>query len=131
MKLMIRMESIDEPFLFDIGRELQTDIDNIEDIRAVSVPEIETGLVVILRVYPKADFTYPSYSKGVRMFKRKDKLLLVSSNIEIEDLIGLNQHEIYNIFLKRVIESLSILKEKKIKGVEESYLSAILETLLK
>lgn len=131
MKLMIRMESIDEPFLFDIGRELQSDIDNMEEISAISIPEIEMGLVSILRVYTKAGFVYRYRSEGVRMFKRKDKLLLVSSNIEIEGLIGLNQHEIYNVFLKRVIESLSILKEKKIKDVEQSYLSTQLETLLK
>jgi hypothetical protein len=124
------MESINEPFIFDIGRTLQSDIDNKEEIKAVSLPEVEGGVVVLLRVYPTKRFTYPAYAKGVRTFKKKDKMLLVSSNIEIESLIGLNQIEIYNVFLNRIIESLSILEEKKIKGADVGYLSSMLETFL-
>lgn len=130
MKLLIRMETLREPFIINIGRQLEEDISLNKELSNILFPEIESGLVVILRVYPKSDFEYPAYGTGVRTFKKKDKMLLVSSNIEIESLIGLNQIEIYNMFLNRVIESLSILKEKKIKGADIEYLSSILKTLL-
>lgn len=130
MKLLIRMETLREPFIINIGRQLEEEINLDKELLNISFPEIEGGLVVILRVYPKADFEYPAYGTGVRMFKRKDKMLLVSSNIEIESLIGLNQIEIYNLFLSRVIDSLSILEEKKIKGADVKYLSSLLERLL-
>lgn len=38
---------------------------------------------------------------------------MISSNIEIESLVGLNQIETYNIFLNRVMECLSILEEER------------------
>lgn len=124
------METLREPFIIGIGRQLEEKINLDKELLNISFPEIDGGLVVILRVYPKADFEYPAYATGVRMFKRKDKMLLVSSNIEIESLIGLNQIEIYNLFLSRVIDGLSILEEKKIKGADIAYLSSVLQRLL-
>jgi len=127
MKLLIRMETLRDPFIINIGRKLEEEINLNKELLNISFPEIEGGFIVILRVYPKADFEYPAYATGVRMFKRKDKILLVSSNIEMESLIGLNQIEIYNLFLRRVISSLSILEEKKIKGADIEYLSSVLD----
>lgn len=121
------METLRDPFIINIGRKLEEEINLNKELLNISFPEIEGGFIVILRVYPKADFEYPAYATGVRMFKRKDKILLVSSNIEMESLIGLNQIEIYNLFLRRVISSLSILEEKKIKGADIEYLSSVLD----
>jgi hypothetical protein len=129
MKIMVRMESIDDDIIFEISRRLEQDISRLDEINIIDLFEIENGVLIILRVYPEADYIYPAYSKPVRNFRKKDKLVLVSSNIYLETLKGLNHAGIYNLFLDNVINSLFILEDKKINGADIKYLSTILKGL--
>lgn len=129
MRFYLFLQSIDEPFIADIVQSLQKDIDTLEEIDGMVVPEISSGYYVMLRVYPQEDFKYPARANQVATYSKKSKEITVSTNIELEDLIGKRWDEIYNIFLEAIIGTLFIIEKKKITSVSAGDVKIALETL--
>ena len=130
MKIFLFLQSIEDSFISEMVNALQEDIDSLEYIDRINPnQDISAGFVVMLRVYPREDFKYPARSQQITTLSKKEKRLLVSTNIEIEELIGKSGIEIYNIFLDRIIATLFIFEKKRIAGVNVGELKASIGSL--
>ena len=114
----------------EMARTVEQDLRNLSVVQKLNIAGIENGFIIIIRVFPKHYFTdYTSYSKQVAALSKKEAVLMVSADINIEDIVGLNGQQVYNIFLKKVIDTTFVFEKKKIAGVDVSSLTRSIGSL--